>query len=67
MELMEKFERNIKLMLKEKEFNQAELAHRLNVGKSTISNWLCSHREPSISYVYKLTKELDCTFEELVD
>jgi len=67
MELMQRFEKNVKQMLKDRGMSQAELARKLNVGKSTISNWLCSHREPSISYIIKLMKELDCTFEELID
>lgn len=67
MEIMQRFEKNIKLMLQEKGFSQAEFARRLGVGKSTVSNWLCSHREPSISYITKIMEVLNCTFEELID
>ncbi len=67
MEIMDKFERNLKIMLQEKGINQAELARRLNTGKSTISGWLKAHKEPSLTSIYKLLQELDCTFEELID
>lgn len=61
------FEKNVKVMLKEKGISQAEFARRLGVGKSTVSNWLCSHREPSLSYIRKILKVLNCTFDELVE
>lgn len=67
MELMEKFERNVKYMMEEKGFSQVTLAKTLGLGKTTVNSWLKSHKEPTLSNIYKLTKVLDCTFEELVD
>ena len=67
MSLMENFERNMLLMLKEKGISQAELSKRIGVGKSTVNDWVHKHKEPSISNVYKIMKELNCTFEELVE
>lgn len=67
MELMEKFERNVKYMMEEKGFSQVTLAKALGLGKTTVNSWLKSHKEPTLSNIYKLTKVLDCTFEELVD
>ena len=67
MGIMEKFEKNVKSILEEKGMSQAELARRMNTAKSTVSNWLKSHREPTISSILKIMEALDCTFEELVD
>lgn len=67
MDLMVNFEKNVKLMLQEKSMSQAEFARRLKVGKSTISNWLKLHKEPTISNIYKILKELNCTFDDLVE
>jgi len=43
------------------------LARELVLGKTTVNSWLKSHKEPTLSNIYKLTKVLNCTFEELVD
>ncbi len=67
MSLMDNFERNVKIMLKERGLSQTELSKKLNLGKNTVNCWLKSHKEPTLSNIYKLTKELDCTFEELID
>lgn len=67
MDIMERFEKNVKLMLEEKGISQAELARRLKTGKNTITGWLKEHKEPTISNIEKLLKELNCTFEDLVD
>lgn len=67
MELIEKFERNVKIMMNEKGFTQVSLAKKLGLGKTTVNSWLSAHKEPTLSNIYKLTKALDCTFEELVD
>ena len=67
MELMEKFERNVKIMMKEKGYTQLELSKKMGVGKSTVNNWLTVHKEPTLSNIYKLIKALNCTFDELID
>ena len=67
MDVMEKFERNVKSMLEEKGMTQAQLAREMHIAKSSLSNWLKSHREPSISSIIKIMEVLDCTFEELID
>lgn len=67
MELMERFERNVKFMTEEKGFAQVTLAKELELGKTTVNSWLKSHKEPTLSNRYKLTKVLNYTFEELVD
>lgn len=67
MDLMDKFERNVKIMMAEKGYNQLSLAKKLGLGKTTVNSWLTSHKEPTLSNIYKLTKALDCTFEELID
>ena len=67
MDIMERFEKNVKLMLEEKGISQAELARRLKTGKSTITGWLKEHKEPTISNIEKLLEEFNCTFEELIN
>ena len=67
MNVLENFRKNLKLMLKEKEISQSELARKTKIGKSTITHWLNDGIEPTLTNIYKLTEALDCTFEELVD
>ena len=67
MELMDKFERNVKLMMKEKGYTQLSLAKELGLGKTTVNSWLKVHKEPTLSNIYKLTKALNCTFDELFE
>ena len=67
MDLMDKFEKNVKLMLEEKGISQAEFSRRLNVGKSTVNSWLKVHKEPTLSNICKILEELKCDFKDLVD
>lgn len=67
MEVMDKFEKNITLMLKEKGYSQSELARKLGIGKSTVNNWIRLHKEPTITNIVKIMKELNCSFDELVE
>ena len=67
MDLMEKFEKNLRLMIKEKGLTQSQFAKNIGVGDSTVSDWLIKHKEPSATTVYKITKELNCSICDLFD
>ena len=67
MDIMCNFEKNIKLMLKELGITQSEFARKLEVGTSTVSDWLVKHKQPSFFNIYKICKVLNCTIEELAE
>jgi transcriptional regulator with XRE-family HTH domain len=45
--------------------NQRELAKKIGVAPSTVSEWLHRHHEPRIGCFYKLAKAFDLTMDEL--
>ena len=67
MTVAERFAKNLKLMLKEKGINNVTFAEMVGVTDSCVSKWIYAQREPTLSNLYKITKVLDCTFDELVE
>ncbi len=61
------FSKNLLIILKEKKLTQASLAKNIGVSKSSITNWIKKHSEPTMSNIANMTVFLDCTFEELIN
>ena len=52
--------------MKERNLKQVQIAQAVGCNKGTVSKWLNAKIEPGLIYLAKLTKILDCTFEELI-
>lgn len=61
------FARNLKGILKSKNVSQVELANRLNVSKSTISNWISGLAMPRMETVNAICDILDVDILLLID
>ncbi len=61
------FSKNLKLMLSEKGMSQSDLARAIETTPTAITYWVNGVKEPTLSNIYKITKALDCTFEELIE
>lgn len=48
------------------DMTQEELAHRLNVSRSTFLNWEIDRNYPDISFILGLSEILDLSLEELL-
>lgn len=55
-----------KELRKKKGFTQVELAEKLDVLQSTISNWETGTSKPDILTVAKIAEIFDCSVEEVV-
>lgn len=60
------FIKNINLFLKEMGWSRNRFAKELGCDSSPVSKWLNLRQEPSFSYIVKILKVMNCTFEELV-
>jgi transcriptional regulator with XRE-family HTH domain len=54
-----KFSERFSEVLKESKFSQKELAKKLNIAESNISNWKNGDNLPSLQILYELCKILD--------
>lgn len=63
--ILTNFSKNLKLMLQEKGLKQNKFAEMVGVNTTSVSKWILSQREPTLTNIYKITKILDCTFEDL--
>ena len=59
--------RGIKVARVIKDITQIELAEMLGVTVQTISNWERNEREPSVTYLKKMSELLDTTIDQLVN
>ncbi len=66
MEYLSNFSKNLKILMKERNLKQVQIAQAVGCNKGTVSKWLNAKIEPGLIYLAKLTKILDCTFEELI-
>ena len=58
---------NIQAIRKRKGISQNELARRLSVTQSTISQWETGRTVPRLSIAKKIAAELNCTVDELLE
>ena len=56
----------IKDLMKSEKLTQMQLAHALDVGQSSISDWLNSKSEPSIENLWKLADFFDVSVDYLI-
>lgn len=61
-----KFSDNLKTYRKKKGINQAELASRLGVGRTTITKWETGDNIPNIDVLYMLASVLEVSADELL-
>lgn len=61
------FAKNLKAILNAKNMTQLELANRLGVSKSTISNWLSGLSMPRMSKINEICKILDIDIIMLIE
>ncbi len=54
------------MIMDEREKNQTQLAEGIGTSCSHVSKWIKMKSEPTLSYIYKITKFLNCTFEDLM-
>lgn len=57
---------NIKLLMKSENLTQMQLASKIHVGQSTISEWLTGKNEPSIESLWKLADFFDVSVDYLI-
>lgn len=56
----------IKDLMKSEKLTQMQLAHALEIGQSSISDWLNSKSEPSIENLWKLADFFDVSVDYLI-
>lgn len=56
----------IKDLMKSEKLTQMALAHAINVGQSSVSDWLNSKSEPSIESLWKLADFFDVSVDYLI-
>ena len=61
-----KFAENLKLLMKEYDFNQVSLSEKTGISQSAISAWIAGKKEPSITSLWILSDLFNCTIDELV-
>ena len=57
---------NIKQLMKTESLTQMQLADKIHVGQSTISEWLTGKNEPSIESLWKLADYFDVSVDYLI-
>lgn len=57
---------NIKQLMKSENLTQMQLASKIYVGQSTISEWLTGKNEPSIESLWKLADFFDVSVDFLI-
>ena len=60
------FAENLKLLLKEYDFNQVSLSEKTGISQSAISAWLSDKKEPSITSLWIFSDLFNCTIDELL-
>ena len=67
LEWRRKFAERLRYYLDEYKMSQTELADRIFVGRSTISNYLSCRITPSIKAISNIAYVLDCDIRDLID
>ena len=65
-DLRKTFSRNLLMIMEERGLNQTQLAEGIGTSCSHVSKWIKMKSEPTLTYIYKITKFLNCTFEDLM-
>lgn len=60
------FKENLKNLLKERNITQAELSRKLNVDRSSITNYIKGNREPNLEQLEKIKNALACSYDDLL-
>lgn len=60
------FKENLKNLLKERNITQAELSRKLNVDRSSITNYIKGNREPNLEQLEKIKNILACSYDDLL-
>ena len=58
--------KNLKILRKEKEIGQGELAKVLSVSLKTVSHWETGYTEPSVAQLIRLADYFEISIDELV-
>lgn len=53
-------------LMKDENINQIQLSHKINVGQSTISEWLSGKNEPGINSLWLLADFFSVTVDYLI-
>ena len=61
------FSKRLKIIRKERQISQKQLAEKLGVAVSTYANWEQGRREPCLYDIYNLLAVLDLEANELFD
>lgn len=59
--------RNLKIFRKKKGLTQCALGEKINVSGEAICQYEKGKRKPNIYILRKISKELNCTIEELIE
>ncbi len=63
-ELLERFRKNLKDKIEDKEYSQREFAKLLGCDQTSISKWINAKAEPKLSNILKILEVFDCDFYE---
>ena len=66
-EFMQIFADNLRSLMYETGYNQAELADATRLTQATISRYLSCQQMPSVKAIVNLVYALNCDFEDLMD
>ena len=58
---------NLKRLAYESDKTPSEIAHDLNMNKSTLSSWMNGHRVPKMDKIDMLCKYFGCTREDIME
>lgn len=58
--------KRIKSLMESEKLTQMQLAHAINVGQSSVSDWLNTKSEPSIENLWKLADFFDVSVDYLI-
>ena len=62
-----KFKDNLRKVRNSSNFSQEKLAEEMSVSRQTISKWENGESFPSTEHIFKLSKILHCTYDELIN
>ena len=63
---MKIFGQRVKELLKENDLKQGHFADQLNVGRTTLCEWLNGHNEPPMEMIVKIADFFDVTTDYLL-
>lgn len=61
------FAKNLKQLMKEERLRQQQLAWKLHISQSIVSDWINEHKEPTLTNLIKLAELFNTTIDDLVD